>query len=239
MVKLWVKGDGSGNRMSLVARQAEVYYDNQGRRHFRGHKVVPLSVVDTKNPGQAVVLDFDNWREVTLDASGVSGAKNVEVWWHQLQLVPGNADSPKLRGELLLDDFRLYPSRGQPSATFAAGLLGSATRDFTTDISLYLDVRSFSDEPAKVSTRVRMTDRNDNLVVDRDLPVELDAGEAKELKLELKAEALSAFLPPLTITGDVLSGELPYHFQPAPSWPGPSARPSHWKWRSPGRHCGL
>ncbi|MEE2706552.1 MAG: NPCBM/NEW2 domain-containing protein [Planctomycetota bacterium] len=213
-LKLWIKADGSGNQLLLVLRQAERYYDDQGRRLYRGHKNFNLAVADVDTPNKPLVLDFAGWREIELNASAVSAAANYDVWLHQLQVIapPSSNDQPaaepKLSGRIWLDDMRLFSAEAKHSATFGVGLLGPTTRDFSDDVTLFLDVRSFHDVAAQISARVRMTDRNENLVVDRDLAIELAAGIGKETKLELKPDALASFLPPFKISGDILSGEL-------------------------------
>ena len=75
-------------------------------------------------------------------------------------------------------------------------------------MELFLDLRNFSDTPAKVHARITMTDRNENTVADRDFDVDVAPRESKEVRLDMAPENLAALLPPFKITGDVLSSEL-------------------------------
>ena len=201
-LKMWVKGDGSGNELELLLMHARPKIEPDGKRHYQEHAGVNL---------KRVKLDFDEWRELSFDVPAIP--EGHLLWWHQLAVHLPNPNpkgpEPKMSGTLLLDDMRLYPSAGSPSSTLNCGVLGPAAREFKEDISIFADVRNFKSEPARVRVRVTMTDRNSNMVVDRDFTLDLAAGESREAKLELKPEKLDAFLPPFKIGGDVLSNDLP------------------------------
>jgi len=198
LLKLWVKGDASGNDMELVLRHALVKSEPDGRRMLFGHRDFPLP---------RIRLDFDVWREIELDARSLP-AEGV-AWWHSLNFWVSGGDKPRTSGMILLDDLRLYPVSSPPASTFAAGLVGPPVREFTSDVAVFLDVRNFAANPGKVRARIAMTDRNETLVADRDFTVELAAGEGKETRLDLAPDKLDAYLPPFTIDCDIVSADLP------------------------------
>ncbi len=200
-IRLWIKGDGSSNQLLLILRRANIVYDpNTGTRRLQAHQNINLT---------PIVLDFDDWRDVELDGSKVAASTNVVTWWHRIQVVAPNTPEAKLSGEILLDEFRILPVGSPPNSTYSVSLLGETVRDYTRDISVALDVRNFTDQSARVSVRLTMSDRNDNTVADQDLAVELKSGASQEVKLQLEPDALHAYLPPFKLDGDVLSAELP------------------------------
>jgi len=193
-LELWVKGDGSGNELQLCLRHAEVFHDANNNRRLRGHRDLWLPKLK---------LDFTEWRLVRFDARDVPDGRSL--WWQRIVVHAPRGDKAKLEGELLLDELLLIPAKGRPSGAVSIGLLGPRTREFTKDVSLFLDARNFTRNAAKVRARVIVTDRNENLVLDRDFPFELAVNEESELKLDLKPEKLDAYLPPFTIDCDVVS----------------------------------
>ncbi|MBI2194634.1 MAG: NPCBM/NEW2 domain-containing protein [Planctomycetes bacterium] len=197
MARLWVEGDASGIELEIVLRHARVKVESDGRRSLveHGNLVLPR-----------IRLDFDDWREITLDARAIP--QDRTAWWQALTLHAAKTDKPKLEGVLRLDDFRLTPTSTPPESAFSTGLIGPGVRDFSRDLAFFLDVRNFLAKPAVVQVRVSMTDRNENRVADRDFRVDFAAGETKEVRLDLAPENLEAYLPPFRISGDVLSGEL-------------------------------
>lgn len=195
-LKLWVKGDNSGNEIEIVLRHGKPQVGTDGRRTLVGQVDLPLP---------RVKLDFEGWREVAFDARAIP--EGNACWWQKLNLhAPAKVDN--FDGTLWFDDLRHFPNANPPAAVCVAGLLGPAVREFGPTVSLFLDARNFSAVPAKVRARITMTDRNENAVADRDFQIELAANESKETRLEMAPENLAAFLPPFKITGDVLSAEL-------------------------------
>jgi len=196
VLKLWVKGNNSTNELELVLRHGKPQVANDGRRSLAGQSDLPLP---------RVKLDFDGWREVTLDAHAVP--EGNAGWWQRLVLhAPGKSEN--FDGSLWLDDLRHFPDKNPPAAASVAGLMGPAIREFGTNISLFLDARNFTAKPAKIRARLTLTDRNESAAADRDFQIELAPNEAKEMRLEMAPDNLAAFLPPFKLAGDVLSTDL-------------------------------
>ena len=209
VLKLWVKGDNSGNELELVLRQ------------FRPDgAAVTLTATTSVNAARAaaaaaanasiialprVKLDFDGWKEVSFDVPVVP-AGYLAVW-QRLSIYP-SARSDKKEGDIALDDLRFFPATNPPPAAVSAGLAGASTREFGGPVAAFLDLRNFSATPAKVRVRVTMTDRNETLVADREFQADIAANTSKETLLDLAPENLGAFLPPFKISGDVLSAEI-------------------------------
>jgi hypothetical protein len=195
-LKLWIKGDNSGNEIELVLRHGKPQIGTDGRRTLVGPADMPLP---------RAKLDFEGWREVAFDARAIP--EGNACWWQKLNIhAPANVDH--FESAIWFDDLRHFPTANPPAAVCVAGLLGPVVREFSPAVSLSLDARNFSAVPAKVRARITMTDRNENAVADREFQVELAANESKETRLEMEPENLAAFLPPFKITGDVLSAEL-------------------------------
>ena len=194
LLDLWVKGDASGNELQICLQHAEVSQDDQGNRRLSGHQDLWLP---------RVKLDFTDWRQIAFDARQIPQGRSI--WWNRLVVYAPQGDKARLEGTLLLDDFRVTPSAGQPAGTVAIGLIGPQTRDFSADVALFLDARNFTRTAAKVRARVIMTDRNENPVVDRDFQFEIAVGEQTERKLQLAPDKLETYLPPFGIDCDVVS----------------------------------
>jgi len=205
LLKLWVKGNGSDTEMQLILLHAEAQTDKKGERHLAGHAQLPLP---------RVKLDFTGWRELTFDARPIPEGR--VIWWDRLDFhgqpvgrANLHAEPAAETGTVWLDDLRLYPAASPPAAAAATTLIGPPVRPFSKDVAVSLDVRSFAKDAAKLRARVTMTDRNENLVADRDFQVTVAAGQSQESRLELAPERLEAYLPPFTIDCDVLSADLP------------------------------
>ena len=199
-VKVWVKGDGSTNTLQFVLRHAEMESDAKGRRAVR---VSSLTL-----PG--VPLDFTEWRELTLDATGIPEGRVAALERISISGKPGKAgEGMPMQGTIFLDDLRLFPAANAPAFAVSGGVFGPLVRDFDPAVSLFLDGRNFANQPVKLQMRIAMTDRNQNLVADRDFTLQLGARESKEVLLALKPDQLAAFLPPFKITGDIVSPDLP------------------------------
>ena len=202
-LKLWVKGDGSGNEMELVIRHAPDASPTDARRPRRSGGDLSLP---------RIKLDFTDWREVSLDASALPA--DQPAWWSAIRFFAASPDrgattAPSTPHTILLDDLRLYPTAAAPAGAFFSDLIGPTDRTFTKEIAACLDVRSFADRPAKLRARIILTDRNDNTIADREFPVELKAREARELKLDVSPDNLDSFIPPFKMTVDVVSSDLP------------------------------
>jgi hypothetical protein len=201
-LKVWIKGDGSGNEIEFVIRHAKTKTENDGRRVFFEHGQLQLP---------RVKLDFEDWREFSLDAKALPEGR--VYWWESVQFHgqrpdPKKNPEPKMTGTVELDDLRLYPAANPPGAAFLSGLIGPATRTIGKEISIFADVRSFSAKAARVRARLAMMDRNGNKVAERDFPLDIDAFGRKEFKLDLEPENIEAYLPPFALSGDVLSTDL-------------------------------
>ena len=198
-LKLWIKGDNSGNVLQLTIRHAKASNDTQGRRRYDNTRDERL---------KPVTLDFDQWREISFDLRALPAGRTA--WWHGMVFQPSRKDkTPKLSGSVLLDDMRLVPLKPKAGAVVAAGLLGEKARLRYGKVQVFLDVRNFTGRAATFRTHLAVTDRSDNAVASRDFTVKLAAGQARETALDLAVENLGLFLPPLRIAGDVLSADLP------------------------------
>jgi len=198
-LKLWLKGDNSGNLLQLCIRQAKASTDLQGHRRYDEARDEWL---------EAVKMDFEDWREVSFDLRKLPADRTI--WWHGLMVSPGpGIKEPKLEGLLLLDDMRFYPVKPAGTAAVTAGLLGPRARVAADAMRLFLDVRNFTGQPAAFRAHVVVTDRNENAVAERNFAVTVAGGAEKETPLDLAPENLWLFLPPFRITGDVLSPDLP------------------------------
>ncbi len=203
-LKLWIKGDGSTNELQLVIRSAVQKTSTNGERYLENAQALGLPPVK---------LNFSEWKEVSLDASGVGAGRVIWLDGYRISAPPVPAaplpDTTKSESSIELDDLRVIPATNAPTSAYTAGLIGPSVRAYSPDIAMNLDLRSFSKSKAKVRARLTMTDRNDNLVVDRDFPIELAAGESRELNLAATPDNLEAFLPPFNIVLDVISTDLP------------------------------
>ena len=203
-LKLWARGDASGDEMQLTFLHAEAFLDDRGERRLKDHQRL--------SPPR-LRLDFDDWRELAFDLSAIPAGR--VVWLERLDFHGRRKEGETKPSVVLLDDLRLYPASGSPPATLATCLIGPPARDFARQIALSLDVRSFvagriaGNPPAKAKARLTVTDRNQNLVADRDFEVDLAPGDAKELRLELAPDNLEVYLPPFAIDCDVVSADLP------------------------------
>lgn len=197
-LKLWVKPDGSGDEMQLSVCHAESFLDDRGERRLKDHARLALS---------RVKLDFAEWREVAFDLRAVPAGRSV--WLERVEFHGRRKEGERREAAVLVDDLRLVPASGEPPATMATRLVGPPARDFGASVAVALDVRSFVAAPARARVRLTMTDRNANVVADRDFDVPLAAGQSSETKLELAPGKLDAYLPPFSLTCDVVSADLP------------------------------
>ena len=197
-LKLWVKGDGSGTRMQLVARHFKAWFDQNGNRRESDHRDVWL---------KEITLDFDAWRELSIEVP--EPPKGKKLAWRGIVFHAAHRNDPPMSGTVLLDDVRLLPLGEKPRATLQHGLVGGTVRSFASSVQLFLDIRNFTADAGTARVRVTMVDRNENEMLDKDFSLSLKAGQAKEFTLDLAPENLAAFLPPFRITGDILSAELP------------------------------
>ena len=197
-LKLWVKGDGSRNRMRLVLFQARQVVEPNGNRYLTDHREIGL---------EPVVLDGAEWREVSFDAKGLAAGQLI--WWHRLEFAAGDGEGRPAAGTVLLDDLRLFPTAPMAGGSVTVSVAGPALRDLGTGFALGLDVRNFTTATGDLRVRVAMVDRNQNQVLDRDFTVPVTASSAVETRLDLDPQQIAAYLPPFRITGDVLGAGLP------------------------------
>lgn len=205
-LRLWVKPDaasaglgaGQGDELQLSILHAEPFTDDRGRRHLKNH--VRVTLPRTK-------LDFAEWRELAFDLHETP--PNRHIWLDRLDLFGRRKTDERSEATLLLDDLRLYPAANAPPATLATRLIGPAARDFGQNIAVSLDARSFVPAHAKVRARLSVADRNESVVADRDFDIPLPPSGASETRLELAPDKLDAYLPPFTITCDIVSADLP------------------------------
>ena len=137
-----------------------------------------------KTPGTTpgVALDFTGWREVTLDATAIPEGRSAALERITISGKQGKAgEGMATQGVIWLDDLRLFPNANAPSIVVSAGVFGPLVRDFDPDIALFLDARNFSANAVKLQARVSMTDRNGNLVADRDVTIPLGARETHRI----------------------------------------------------------
>src|SRR5690606_22970727 len=151
-------------------------------------------------------LDFDGWREITIPLPQLRAG--AVAWWAGLR-ISQPPDGKVMAGSIALDALRLYPSSASPLSTVQADLIGPSPREFSAEIAASVDARSFFDRAAPVKVRLTITDRNEQLVADRDFPLELAPGAAVEERLAVSPENLDAFLPPFNVSIDVLAVDLP------------------------------
>jgi len=197
ILRLWVKGDASGNELELALREGKPQTAPDGRQSFVFQRDISLP---------RVRLAFDGWKEVDFN---VPAATPGSVTWLKWIRVHAAAKEPKLSGTIGLDDLRFAPAAAPPNAVVAAGLIGAGVREYGSPIELFVDARNFTKAAARVRARVQVTDRNENTVATREFTGQLAASEQKEFRWDLAPENLAAFLPPFRITGDVMSPEVP------------------------------
>ena len=197
-LKLWVKGHGSGNQLQLQYTHAEIGRHHDGGRYLHRHRAVPLPVI---------VLDFDDWREQSLPVKDLPPGRVAYLSYVFLHL--SSAKEPQTEGELLLDDLRLYPEKGQAPTSAALYLAGPTTRSYAPAFEFLADLRNFGAEPFTAQTHIRIVDRNDNLVAEREFETKVAAHDSQETRLRIEPENLHVFLPPFRITGDLVSPDLP------------------------------
>lgn len=198
-LRMWVKGDGSGNKLRLVLRHGKIRVETNGESRMINHKDV--------RPDQ-VTLDFTGWREISFEVKDIPDGKLL--WWRRLEIHPGGGDERPQRGTILLDDLRLLPQTPASEGALAVNLVGPAIRNLGDEIAIGVDARNFSAKSGTMRVRLTMVDRNQNLVADRDFSVPIAASTAEETRLDLAPEQLASFLPPFRITGDVICPELPH-----------------------------
>jgi len=202
MLKIWIKGDNSGNELEFTVRHARTKVENDGRRHFFEHGQLQFP---------RIKLDFEDWREMSLDAKALPEGKIAwldRLEFHGQRPDPKKNPEPKMSGTISFDDLRLIPTGVKPGAAFQSGMLGEPMRTISKDIAIFADVRSFSGKAARLRARLSLQDRNGNKVAERDFPLDMEPNSSREFRLELEPENIEAFLPPFTLSGDVLSTDL-------------------------------
>jgi len=202
MLKLWVRGDGSGTEMEFSFRHAKTRVDNEGRRQYYEHQNLNLP---------RVKLDFSDWKEITLDVRALPEGKVAwleRIDFHAARQDPKTNPEPKMTGTVAFDDLRLIPTGTKPGSAFQAGLIGSSVRELSKEVAYFADIRNFGSKSARVRARLTLLDRNGNKAAERDFPLELEGNTAKEFKLELEPENIESYLPPFMLSGDVLSTDL-------------------------------
>jgi len=198
-LELWVKGNKLDHSLQLSVWHARVTTDSQGRQRHNDRR---------DKWGQPMSLDYEGWKLLTFELSDIP--KGHQIWVKEFTVHGnrGNKESP-LTGEVLVDDLRFIPAEGPPQVSMQVGLLGPATREFTQDIALFADVHNFTNIQGKARLSVSVVDRNENPVLDREFAIDLTPGKRQELRFALEPENLGLYVPPFTISGDVLSSELP------------------------------
>lgn len=198
VVHVWVKGDQSGNRLWFLFTDAKAVTEPDGGTRYDDSRASDLQVT----------LDFDGWRECTFDLKGVG--RDRYLYFRGIA-VDGNErkrDAPPA-GTVWVDEMTLVPVGSKPTATAAAGLLGSRLRVRDTNVVVAVDVRNFTDKPFRAKVRMTLTDWNDTPMADRDTEVRLGPGEATEVAVPMAPDTYSPFLPPFRLRGDVLSPDAP------------------------------
>ena len=209
-LRLWVRGDGSGNELLATCRAAVESWDEPNKYWRRGQPIdIPLD--------PPLRLDFADWRDVELKLDTArlprpTDGQRLALWCHTIELrLPQQPPAePKTAGTVVIDDLRIYAQAPQTQKAALARLqvIGPLVRTYTTDIACSADVRNFTNRAVDLRARVSLTDRNRNLVADHEFPVKLGAMGQDELKLALQAERLGAYLPPFEIACELLSADV-------------------------------
>ena len=197
-MKLWLKSDGSGHSLRIRYSHAAKGRHGDGREYFHQHKHFTLKTIP---------LDFTGLKEFNLPVANVPRGR--VAYLSGITIYRSNNKEAPARGEILLDDFRLYPEKGKASATALLALHGPTVRPFAPAIELMMDVRQFGEEPIRVDGNITMNDKNGNLVTKREFKATAAPGEAKELKVQLRPENFSLFQPPFKLNGELTSPDAP------------------------------
>ena len=130
-VKVWVKGDKSGNDLEIGFREGALKTEADGRQVFMARR-------DFSPP--RVKLDFEGWKEV--DFQVPAAAEGNSLWFQRIVVHPvGKEPKP---GTIELDDLRLYPAAAPPNAQASIGWIGSDVRELGAPLELFLDARNFT-----------------------------------------------------------------------------------------------
>lgn len=172
--------------------------DKYGRKRYEGMR-------GFSSP--RIPLNFTDWRQIRVVVPGI--ARGHIAWWSGLHVAcprPRNKEErPNLRGSFHLDEMRYHPNRGAPRATLAASLMGAHIRTLDPTFKVGVDVRNFSENEAKLNVRLKIMDRNERQVANQHYTIVATPGQSKEEVCVLKAASLESFLPPLQVSGDVIS----------------------------------
>ncbi|MBS3764370.1 MAG: hypothetical protein KGZ25_13815, partial [Planctomycetes bacterium] len=199
-VKMWVKGDGSGNNLRICVRHARVQHDQHGRRRLQHHKDIW---------SRQVKLDFAGWKRLSFDMSEIPDDRSA--WWRCLEIKVPRGQEAKMSGKLALDEFVQIPKKSRPKGAVAVTLIGPRIRNFSRKIAVSLDVRNFTRKSQEIKARLVATDRNENLVLDRDFTIKAepfarisaDENKTSEHHLQLMPDQIAQFLPPFKVQCDV------------------------------------
>jgi len=184
-LRMWVKGDNSGNEIQL-------------RLKHSGRREVQLGRLG---------LDFGGWRDLAWDVAPIRG--KPAMWLSGITIRRPAKDKGKQEGEIVVDNARLFPSTGSAPSAMTLRLIGPRIRPFSPEISFSLEATYFGAESTTVTPHIRITDYNDNEVLDHTFDdITVAGSETKEVVLDLKPENLHLYLPPFRIKGDVFSPDI-------------------------------
>ncbi|NQZ66475.1 MAG: NPCBM/NEW2 domain-containing protein [Lentisphaeria bacterium] len=201
-LKFWLFGDGSGNTLSLSFKHSAKATNKIRGKHLAGHR--PYKANKFRIP-----LTFKGWKEIIVDFTDEKVSRRV-IWLESIR-VDLKAKGKTKKGQIWIDDMRVYPERRGAAPLILADLSlnGPKMRSYDDNIYYNLDVRNFSDDSAKIITRLKMSDSNDNQIADRSFDIKVEANASKEIKLNIEPENLQIYLPPFKITAELFSPDSP------------------------------
>ena len=200
-LRMWIKGDGSGHRLQLQLKHAQVVRATRDRARS-------LNRPNTLPALPEVVLDFEGWKEVSISADAVP--RGGACWVSTILLHKNKAKDAKAAGTIFLDDMRLYPSSGAAPTSVSLKLVGPDIRSYDPVFEFLVDVRHFGEEDAVLESQVTILDHHENVVAERrdDLVIKLSPGGAREARIRVEPENFHLFLPPFRVKASMIPAGL-------------------------------
>ena len=196
-LRLWVKGDGSGNVLQLTVRHAQRAVAPDGRRYLTGHQALTLA---------SIPLDFPGWKEISRPVAKIPGGR--AIWLSEIRI--NKTKDGKAEGVIVLDDMRLYPQSGKAPTTATLRLVGPSIRPYGPELHFLVDVRNSGQDTIVVNAPIKIVDYNEIVVAERDdFEITVAPGGAREAKLKLRPENFFLFQPPFRIKGYLTSPDMP------------------------------
>jgi len=195
-LRVWVKGDGSGNVMYLTIRYARWATRREGR-YLTGHKSKTLA---------SIPLNFTDWKEISVPVTGIPGGQ--AIWLSEIRI--NKTKDGEAAGTIMLDDMRLFPASGKAPTTATLRLVGPTIRPYQSELVFLVDVRNFGEDTITVNAPMKIVDYNEVVVAERDnFEVTVAPGGARERKLRIRPENFFLFKPPFSIKGYLTSPDMP------------------------------